>query len=458
MAQTGFTPIQVYSSSTAAALPSASNLLNNTNGSELAINITDGKLFYKDNANAVQVIAWKVTPTTAGGTGLTTYLAGDLVYYSSGTTLSRLGIGTSGTFLSSDGSIPNWKAPGALTKTDDTNVTLTLGGSASTALVNAASITVGWSGTLAASRGGTGNGTYAVGDLLYASGTTTLSRLADVATGNALISGGVGVAPSWGKIGLTTHVSGTLPTANGGTGSTSTTYCSLTTNVSGTLPVANGGTNLTSFTSGGVVYASSTSALATGSDLQYVGSNLLLGTTSALSGNKQITVVGASTARGALQMGCTTAQTSGVAGSLIAYNGTNAVCGIDWQANGAVNSGYIGTYTYNAGVFAQGPYLNTGGTSWTTASDSRLKTIDGPITNALDRISTLLGLIGTMKSDPTQTKRAFLIAQDVEKILPEIVTTDANGYLGIQYEGMIPLIVNAINELKQQVAQLAQTK
>ena len=56
MAQTGFTPIKIYASSTAAAAPSASNL-DNTNGAELAINITDGKLFYKDNANAVQVIA-----------------------------------------------------------------------------------------------------------------------------------------------------------------------------------------------------------------------------------------------------------------------------------------------------------------------------------------------------------------------------------------------------------------
>ena len=41
-----------------------------------------------------------------------------------------------------------------------------------------------------------------------------------MATGNALISGGVNTAPSWGKIGLTTHVSGTLPVANGGTGIT----------------------------------------------------------------------------------------------------------------------------------------------------------------------------------------------------------------------------------------------
>jgi len=78
----------------------------------------------------------------------------------------------------------------------------------------------GITGTLAATNGGTGQSSYAVGDLLFASTTTALSKLADIATGNALISGGVGVAPSYGKIGLTTHVSGTLPIANGGSGAT----------------------------------------------------------------------------------------------------------------------------------------------------------------------------------------------------------------------------------------------
>lgn len=57
------------------------------------------------------------------------------------------------------------------------------------------------------------------GDLFYASGTNTMGNLADVATGNALLSGGVGVAPSWGKVNLTTTVSGVLPIANGGTNS-----------------------------------------------------------------------------------------------------------------------------------------------------------------------------------------------------------------------------------------------
>lgn len=112
-------------------------------------------------------------------------------------------------------------AGAALTKTDDTNVTLTLGGTPTTALVNAASLTLGWTGTLGVARGGTNLASYAVGDILYASGATTLAKLADVATGNALISGGVTTAPSWGKITLTGHVSGVLPVANGGTNASS---------------------------------------------------------------------------------------------------------------------------------------------------------------------------------------------------------------------------------------------
>lgn len=73
------------------------------------------------------------------------------------------------------------------------------------------------SGTLGVPRGGTGINSYTVGDIVYASASTTLSTLPDVALGNALISGGVGAPPTYGKIGLTTHVSGVLPEVNGGT-------------------------------------------------------------------------------------------------------------------------------------------------------------------------------------------------------------------------------------------------
>lgn len=79
---------------------------------------------------------------------------------------------------------------------------------------NAASIT----GTLAATKGGTGITTYAVGDLLAGSDSNTLTKLSAVAAGNVLLSQGTGTLPAWGKVSLTTHISGTLPVANGGTG------------------------------------------------------------------------------------------------------------------------------------------------------------------------------------------------------------------------------------------------
>jgi len=96
---------------------------------------------------------------------------------------------------------------------------------ATQALLGVGTLTAGtWNATaIGAAYGGTGLTSYAVGDLLYADTTTSLAKLADVAVGNALISGGVGSAPSWGKIGLATHVSGTLPVASGGTGVTSST-------------------------------------------------------------------------------------------------------------------------------------------------------------------------------------------------------------------------------------------
>jgi hypothetical protein len=71
MSQTGYSKVQIYSSSTASNTPSASNLTNDTNGSELAINITDGKLFYKNNSGSIQLLANSSsqvpTPFTANG-------------------------------------------------------------------------------------------------------------------------------------------------------------------------------------------------------------------------------------------------------------------------------------------------------------------------------------------------------------------------------------------------------
>lgn len=92
---------------------------------------------------------------------------------------------------------------GTLTVTGMTNSALT----ASKPIFTAADKSLTSTGTVPANQGGTGQSSYAVGDFLYADTTSTLAKLADVATGNALISGGVNTAPSFGKI-TTAHTTG----------------------------------------------------------------------------------------------------------------------------------------------------------------------------------------------------------------------------------------------------------
>lgn len=101
---------------------------------------------------------WKNVAPSSVSIGTATNLAGgatgSVPYQTGASTTTFLSIGTAGQYsrVNAGATAPEWASPAALTKTDDTNVTLTLGGSASTALLNAASITVGWTGTLDATR------------------------------------------------------------------------------------------------------------------------------------------------------------------------------------------------------------------------------------------------------------------------------------------------------------------
>lgn len=129
--------------------------------------------------------AYGTAVVAGGGTGNTTFTAYSVICAgttATGTFQNVSGVGTSGQVLTSNGAaaLPTWQAsggvtPAALTKTDDTNVTLTLGGTPSTALLQATSITVGWSGQLGVARGGTGASTFTAGSAVFAgtSGTYT---------------------------------------------------------------------------------------------------------------------------------------------------------------------------------------------------------------------------------------------------------------------------------------------
>jgi len=104
--------------------------------------------------------------------------------------------------------------PAALTKTDDTNVTLTLGGSPTTALLQATSITAGWTGQLSVARGGTGLATVAANSYLKGNGTSALvpRTYAEVLTDLGLAAGGL-LLPT-GTEGQTLYNNGGVWTAN----------------------------------------------------------------------------------------------------------------------------------------------------------------------------------------------------------------------------------------------------
>lgn len=129
---------------------------------------------------------------------------------------------TSGT-LATTSQIPSGAA---LTKTDDTNVTLTLGGSPTTALVNAASLTLGWTGILSVPRGGTGLAAITAHNLLIGNGTSAATLLAPSATsGIPLISQGASADPAY----------GTAVVEGGGTGAaTFTAYAVLCAGITAT--------------------------------------------------------------------------------------------------------------------------------------------------------------------------------------------------------------------------------
>lgn len=150
----------------------------------------------------------------------------------------------------------------ALTRVNDTNVTVTLGGSPSIALFNATSLTMGWAGQLAVPRGGTGNSTFTPYSVICA-GTNATGAFQNVsgvgASGEVLTSNGAGALPTW-----QANASGTVTSISAGTGITLTPNPITTTgSVALTVPVTEvlGGTNQTTYTLGDTLYASAANTL-----------------------------------------------------------------------------------------------------------------------------------------------------------------------------------------------------
>ena len=89
-------------------------------------------------------------------------------------------------------------------------------------------------------------------------------------------------------------------------------------------------------------------------------------------------------------------------------------------------------------------------------SDKRMKDIIGENLDAMDKINRIKVYDFTFKKDDLKTPHVGVIAQDLQKIFPNAVTKDENGYLQIRHEDMFFAMINALKELDAKIKQIAQ--
>jgi hypothetical protein len=93
-------------------------------------------------------------------------------------------------------------------------------------------------------------------------------------------------------------------------------------------------------------------------------------------------------------------------------------------------------------------------TSVAGSSDARLKEDVQPISDALSKVNGLQGVSYIRNDIDDKSRQIGLIAQDVEKIIPEVVLTDENGYKAIAYGNLVGLLIESVKELSAEVKSL----
>jgi hypothetical protein len=148
--------------------------------------------------------------------------------------------------------------------------------------------------------------------------------------------------------------------------------------------------------------------------------------------------------------------TSGTVESNFTFDGTTAFI------NGALRVGSnAAANTTNGKIVASNDVVAF------ATSDERLKKYIKPIPNALDKVSQIRGIEFDWKvTDEKMRKEVHsfeghdvgVLAQEVEKVLPEVVVTRDSGYKAVRYEKIVPLLIESIKELKAEIEELKKSK
>jgi hypothetical protein len=238
-----------------------------------------------------------------------------------------------------------------------------------------------------------------------------------------------------------------------------------------TIATTRGGTGLTSFTNGGAVYATSTSALTTGT------LPVASGGTASTTASDARTALGLAIGTNVQAWDTDLDAVAGLTTAGIVYrSGTgsftagNTLSSVNLQI-ASLGVGVAPTNT-SGQIVASGDIINY-------YSDERLKENIELIPNALDKVMQLRGVtynanqLAESFGYINKEKQAGVLAGDVEKVLPEAVkpapfdtmlfenteiSKSGQDYKTVQYEKLVPLLIEAIKELNNEIKQLKEIK
>lgn len=443
-------PIPIANGGTSATLANAA--LNNLLPSQAG---NGGKHLATDGTNAGWTNANSGTVTTINtGTGLSggpITTSGTLSISPTGVTASNYGSATTiPTFtVNAQGQITNAAnvtISGAL-PSGTTNQTLYHNGTswvASNTIANSGtSVTVNGSTTVTGSQAIGGSMTVTSSAILN-NGLTVNGNITSINNGLQISSG----TPGAGKVLTSVDGLGTTTWSLPTTGVSSVTATSPLSSTGGStptisitnpIPLANGGTNSSlSAVSGGVVYS----------------------TTSSFS----ITPAGTSgqvlTSNGAAAPSWTTPSGgisgTGTAGNIAKFSGATSIGNsilFDDGTNVGVGAAPGGSYKLQVNGLI-------GSTGINETSDQRYKKNIFTIENALQKVMLLRGVNYLWRTEEFKEKnfgsapQIGLIAQEVEKIIPQVVTTDASGYKAVEYSKLVSLLIEAVKEQQEQIQSL----